>query len=176
MAPRSTSRSTDAVEAGVVVVGTIRSPHGVRGEVRVQPQTDTPGRFKVGSVLLCDGVGLLRVASLRGLPAEPIVRFDGYDSRPAARALANRELRVTRAEARRAAAKGSYLWADLIGLSAETPDGAVLGTIAEVLRAGAADVLVVRGEREWLLPMIASVVRAVDLPGGRVVVVPQEEA
>lgn len=175
MAPRSTSRSTDAGAAGVIV-GTIRAPHGVRGEVRVQPETDVPDRFKVGSVLLCDGIGPLRVAALRGAPGEPIVRFDGYRSRAAAEALANRPLRVPLVEARRAVATGSFLWADLIGLAAETPDGTVLGTVAEVLRAGMVDVLVVRGEREWLLPMLASVVRKVDLPGGRVVVTPQEEA
>ncbi|MSQ36761.1 MAG: 16S rRNA processing protein RimM [Chloroflexi bacterium] len=174
MAPRSTSRSTDADEAGIIV-GTIRAPHSNRGEVRVQPETDAPDRFRVGRVLLCDGVGLLKIVSLRGDLAEPIIRFDGYATRPEAANLTNRLLRVSRDEARRAvAATASYLWADLIGLRAETPEGVALGAVTEVLRAGGADVLVVTGERELLLPMIGSVIRSIDLAAGRVVVTPLE--
>ena len=62
-------------------------------------------------------------------------------------------------------------------LRAETPDGRSLGTVSEMIRAGETDVLVVRpeGSREELLfPAIASVVREVDVAGGRIVVVPQE--
>ncbi|MGH2499201.1 MAG: ribosome maturation factor RimM [Candidatus Limnocylindria bacterium] len=177
MGPRSTSRSTDAGAEGdgALVVGLVRGPHGARGEVRIDRRTDVADRFRPGAPLHCDGVGPLVVASSRGDPAEPIVRFHGYDDRAAATALRGRFLRVTRAESRRASA-GAYLWADLVGLRAETPDGTTLGTVREVLRAGEADVLVVReGGEERLLPLLASVVHEVDLAGGRVVVVPQEE-
>jgi 16S rRNA processing protein RimM len=83
---------------------------------------------------------------------------------------------VSRDQARRAAGDG-YLWADLIGLRAETPGGEVLGTVREIIRAGETDVLVVRADdskSELLLPAIGSVVREVDVPGSRIVVVPQE--
>lgn len=174
MARRSTSRSTS--ESAGLVVGVVRAPHGVRGEVRVDPRSDVPERFRAGAVLACDGVGPLRVASVRGPATAPIVRFSGYASREDADALRDRFLRVSREEARRATA-GSYLWADLVGLRAETPDGELIGEIREVLRAGEADVLVVERERggEILVPAIASVVQLVDLPGGRIVLAPQEE-
>jgi 16S rRNA processing protein RimM len=90
--------------------------------------------------------------------------------------IRGRSLRVSRAEARRAA-KDAYLWADLLGLRAETPEGKALGTVSEVIRAGETDVLVVRADgsrEELLLPAIASVVREVDIAAGRIVVVPQE--
>jgi len=159
-----------------VVVGVVRSAHGVRGEVKVVSRTDVPDRFARGATLACDGVGELVVASVRGPLDVPIVRFAGYETRSDAERLRGRALRVTR-DAARKAAKGAYLWADLIGLVAETPDGARLGTVREVLRAGETDVLVVRdddGGGELLLPALASVVRQVDLARGRVVVVPQE--
>ena len=57
------------------------------------------------------------------------------------------------------------------------PDGTALGLVSEVLRAGETDVLVVRAEgsrEELMFPAIASVVREVDIAGGRVVIVPQE--
>jgi 16S rRNA processing protein RimM len=106
----------------------------------------------------------------------PIVRFVGYDSRADAERLRGRTLTVSRDVARRAA-KGSFLWADLLGLVAETPAGERLGIVREVLRAGETDVIVVREDgrgEEILLPALASVVREVDLAHGRVVVVPQE--
>lgn len=160
-----------------LIVGTIRGPHGVRGEVRVYTETDVPERFRAGSVLQCDGVGPLTIVGVRGPADEPIVHFRDYDSRPAADALKGRLLRVSREESRRAT-QGSYLWADLVGLDVVTEQGESLGRVAELLRAGGADVLVVRdaGARERLLPMIGAVVREIDVPGGRIVVVPQEEA
>ncbi len=158
-----------------LIVGTIRGAHGMRGEVRLYPESDVADRFRPGAVLECDGLGPLTVASLRGTPEEPIVRFEGYTSRPAAQALQQRVLRVSMAEARRAT-DGAYLWADLLGLAVVTPAGASLGTVHEVLRAGGADVLVVRGARELLLPMIASVIGSIDLERRTIVASPPEEA
>ena len=157
------------------IVGIVGAPHGVRGEVKVHPRTDVADRFRKGSRLLCDGLGEVVVASVRGADVL-IVRFDGLTTRTEAERIRGRNLRVSRAEARRAA-KEAYLWADLLGLRAETPDGKALGVVSEVLRAGETDVLVVRadGSREDLmLPAIASVIRDVDIAGGRIVVVPQE--
>src|SRR5919204_5915534 len=172
MAQRSTSRSIDGAD---LVVGVVRAPHGVRGEVKVQPRTDVAARFRKGSRLLCDGVGELVIASVRGSALVPIVRFEGLNTRTDAERIRGRTLRVSRAEARRAA-KGAYLWADLLGLSAEAPDGRAIGVVSEVMRAGETDVLVVRSDSgaEILLPAIESVIREVDLSGGRIVVVPQE--
>ena len=157
MAPRSTSRSTD------IVVGVVRGPHGLKGEVKVEPLTDRPEeRFRVGSTLLSQ-IGPVRVSGVRG---SLIVRFEGIDDRVAAERLRG-ELRITREQAR----KGEgHLWADLIGKRVVTPDGRVLGEVTEVLRAGGADVLVVG---ELMLPMLESVIRSI---GDEIVAVPQEEA
>ncbi|MBU6422672.1 MAG: 16S rRNA processing protein RimM [Chloroflexota bacterium] len=175
MAPRSTSRSTETDRRSAdVVVGVVRAPHGIRGEVRVEPMTDRAAeRFRVGSRLTTDRESLV-VASVRGTSDAPIVAFEGVADRSAAERLRDRELRVPRAAARR---EGEYLWDDLVGLETWTVGGERLGEVREVLRAGGADVLVVRdGDREILLPMLESVVREVDLGGGRIVVAPQEEA
>lgn len=164
------STSTD------IVVGVVRAPHGVRGEVRVEPLTDAfAERFRAGARLLCDGVGELTVAAVRGTEQAPIVRFSGCDDRAAAEALRGRELRVPRSEARRAAGE-AYLWDDLVGLEAVTPEGRRLGVVREIIRAGETDVLVVRDDgSETMLPALASVIRSVDVSGGRIVAVPQEE-
>ena len=171
MGQRSTSRSTSDDDA--LVVGEIRGPHGVRGEVRLDPRSDVEGRFAPGATLDCDGIGPLTITSLRGTSGQPIVAFEGYSTREQAATLKDRFLRVPRDLARRSLDHGSMLWADLVGLAVETPDGAALGTVRELLRAGGADVLVVRNDqRELLLPMIDSVVRSVDVAAGKIVATP----
>ena len=174
MAARSTSRSIEDGDA--LVVGQIHGPHGLRGEVRVEPRTDVASRFSKGAVLECDGVGPLTILSVRGEPSSRVVHFAGYDTREAATTLRDRFLRVPRDESRRAAA-GAYLWADLVGLAVVDAVGASLGTVRDLLRAGAHDVLVVADEkgREALHPMIDSVVRSIDLDARRIVLTPQEE-
>jgi len=58
----------------------------------------------------------------------------------------------------------------LVGCEVRTEDGRVLGALADVLETGAHPVYVVRGEREWMLPAVESVVKRVDLEAGVVTV------
>ena len=157
-------------------MGVVGGPHGVRGEVRVATLTDVAERFRKGAVLACDGVGPLRIEGVRPGTKTTLVRFRGYGDREAAESLRGRTLRVSRDEARRAVG-AAYLWADLVGLRALAESGAELGRVIDVLRAGETDVLVVTtaDRSELLLPALESVVRAVDVEGGTIVVRPQEE-
>jgi 16S rRNA processing protein RimM len=61
---------------------------------------------------------------------------------------------------------GEYYWADLIGLAVVNTGSKELGSVVGMLQTGANDVLVVQGERERLIPFIATVVREVDLKAG----------
>lgn len=180
MARRSISRSTDepAQPTGRrLVVGVIRGAHGVRGEVRVAPDTDNPRRFAAGAVLEVDGLGERRVLKRRGSEASPILTLEGIADRGAAEALRGRTLSVAIEDAR--AATSGHLWADLVGLRVEDEHGRALGVLAEVLRPGG-DVDVFRVRRpdggELLVPAIESVVLRIDRTSGRMVVRPQEEA
>src|SRR5437899_9072917 len=132
MEQRSTSRSISAEDP---IVGVVGAPHGVRGEVKVRPRTDVADRFRKGARLMCDGIGELVVASVRGAADVPIVRFEGQSTRTDAERIRGRMLRVSRAEARRAA-KDAYLWADLPGLRAETGTGHTVGSGSGVPGAG----------------------------------------
>src|SRR5438552_19100945 len=123
MEQRSTSRSISSED---LVIGVIRAPHGVPGEVKVESRTDVPGRFKKGSRLRCDDVGELVVASVRGTADVPIVRFEGRTTREDDELLRGKRLRVSRADASRSG-EGAYLWAGLRGLDAEAAEGQALG-------------------------------------------------
>lgn len=175
MGQRSTSRSTSG-DADTLVVAQIRGAHGIRGEVRLDPRTDVADRFTPGTTFDCEGLGPLTIVTRRGPAEQPIIGFEGYSSRASVDVLRDRFLRVPRDEARRAISTGAVLWADLVGLAVQTPEGAPLGTVRDLIRAGAADVLIVEREgKELLLPMIDSVIRDIDVAAGRIVATPLEE-
>ena len=66
---------------------------------------------------------------------------------------------------------GLYYHHQLIGLAVFTEEGEHLGELTEVLETGANDVYVVTGPQgELLLPVIADVIRSVDLESHRLTV------
>jgi 16S rRNA processing protein RimM len=67
--------------------------------------------------------------------------------------------------------EGEYYWKDLIGMAVIDENGPVLGRISGVFPTGSNDVLICEGaDREILLPVIADVIRRVDIDNRTVIV------
>lgn len=99
-----------------------------------------------------------------------VARLEGIDDRDAAGELLRCEIAVPRRDMP-PARTGEYYWIDLIGLRVETLDGVDLGRVVDLVETGANDVLVVRGDRERLLPFVQEqFVRSIDLDSGRMTV------
>jgi 16S rRNA processing protein RimM len=97
-----------------------------------------------------------------------IARLESCDDRDQARALMGCEIGIRRAQLP-AAAPGEYYWSDLQGMKVVTLEGESLGTVDHLFETGANDVLVVKGERERLIPFVLNqVVVAVDLEAGEI--------
>jgi 16S rRNA processing protein RimM len=98
----------------------------------------------------------------------PAIGLEGIESRESAEAVAGRFLE---ADAQPLPA-GTYYWHQLEGLQVEDEAGARLGVVAEVFRAGEAEVYRVEQPDggELLIPAIHNVVRLIDLDAGRMVV------
>src|SRR5215211_1996775 len=83
--------SDDGGASALVVVGRIGKPHGLRGEVFVEPWTDDPqDRFAPGSVLTAEpaSAGPLTVETARWHAGDKLVlRFEGVPDRTAVEAL-----------------------------------------------------------------------------------------
>lgn len=156
-----------------VRIGWVARPHGLRGEVRVVPDTDFPERFhELRTVWVVRGgeAEACAVESVRPAGGAFLVKLAGVAGRAEADRLRGAALCVPRGEAR-ALPEGTFYVADLIGSEVRTEDGELLGRVAEVLRGAAHDVYVVRGPRgEVLLPAVREVVREVSVREGRVVV------
>jgi len=166
----------------MVTIGRVTAPHGVRGEVRVLPLTDDPGRFAdLKRVHLALG-GRTRVVDVEA--ARPHGRFilvkpAGCDSRDAAEGLRDAELQVEESDVAPLAPEHYYGF-QVRGLQVVTTEGEPVGRVTDIIfGVGAAnDVYVVRrqggsrtgGRREVLVPATREVVRRVDVPGGRMVI------
>ena len=155
-----------------VTVALVRGLHGLRGAVRLEVLTDTPDRFRLGSILYVEGQDAPLTVDWTG-PSKPglLVHFAEVTSREAAEPLRERYLEVV-PEAKLPA--GSWYWHEIVGLEAHTTSGEVLGTVSEVYRAGAGEVYVVTGglRGEVLVPAVRGIVTELAPAEGRLVVDP----
>jgi 16S rRNA processing protein RimM len=161
----------------LIAVGRILRPQGRRGEVRLQPLTDEPGRLReLAECFLVppEGGEPRRVETVWFQGAVPVLKLAGSDSIADAETLAGRLVTIPRAAVRPLPPDRFYAF-DLIGCAVRTPEGADLGAIAEVQGGPEHDLWVVRrGAREWLLPAVWAIVERVDLAARVVVVRPPE--
>ncbi|MDX1513509.1 MAG: ribosome maturation factor RimM [Gammaproteobacteria bacterium] len=161
------------MERNFVRLGLIAGAHGVRGWVRVISDTEPvagildyrPWHLRRDGELTKIGISEGRKHT-RGV----LAKLEGCDDREAAQDLAGAEVGVLRSQLP-ALDRGDYYWIDLIGATVQTTDGRTLGEVDHLMQTGANDVLVVKGERERLIPFIdGEVVKSVDLGGGAITV------
>jgi 16S rRNA processing protein RimM len=166
-----------------VVVGRIGRPHGVRGLATVEVRTDDPDlRFAPGTVLRTDpaGRGPLTIVDKRWHSGTLLLQLaapsgEVYETRETVDTLRNTMLLVPVAELPEIEEPDSYYDHQLVGLSAQLPDGSVIGEVT-VVRHEAQDLLVIRRAEggEALVPFVAAIVPTVDVAGGFLVVDPPE--
>jgi 16S rRNA processing protein RimM len=159
------SGSPPAGEPEYLVVGFLRRPHGVRGELLMDVHTDFPERLKTGkTVFVGDSYQPMVIASLRSITAGMLVRFRGIKTPEEAALYRNTWVYVPTAN-RPALPEGEYYHHQLVGLNVVTDEGRELGVLSDILETGANDVYVIRDSdgNEILLPAIPPVILDVRL-------------
>lgn len=158
-----------------IVVGRVVKPHGLRGEMRIHPDTDFPERLSaIRHVTLFKNKESMQasVVSIRAHGTAVLLKLESIDTIEAASRWRDAAVAVRREQAAPLEAGRHYVF-DVLGLRVETEDGRFLGTVAEVLRTGSNDVYVVRGaEREVLVPAISTVVVTIDVARSRMIIRP----
>ena len=152
-------------------VGKIINTHGLRGEVKVIPWTDTPDVFEDLETLYLKNNDVLTISSVKYQKNNLIVKFKELGDINEAEKLKNQVLYAER-RALGELPEGVYYIADLIGLSVRKETGEEVGKIKDVLQTGANDIYVVarEGAKDLLVPVIPNVVLSVDIDGGEVTV------
>lgn len=155
-----------------VVVGRIRRPHGVRGELLVEVVSEVPGRLAPGSDLWlasADGGGrMVTVVANRPHSRGALMLFEGTDDRDAAESLRGGVLETERRSVTPAPA-GSYYYFELAGCLCNDTNHGELGRVCEVIEDGGGLLLEVRaGERLLLVPFVEEYIAAVDVAERRI--------
>jgi 16S rRNA processing protein RimM len=152
-----------------VVVGVVGRPHGVHGEVAVEPRTDEPDRrFAPGQELRPEGSSrLLTVASMRRHDGRLLIRFVGLADRTAAEAVRGVRLVADVDPDERPLESAEFYDRQLVGLRVQTPEGDAVGVVISVLHPPAQDLLEIQTANQIrLVPFVAALVPEVDLEGG----------
>jgi 16S rRNA processing protein RimM len=161
-----------------VRVGTVARPHGIRGEVAVDSDTDFPEeRFRPGAQIfmrLPRGVEVLTIASSRPHGSRWLVRFEGIETMSDAEPLRRGELRVPERMLSPLPA-GTYYRHDLIGCRVTLESGEPVGVVSGFDEAAGAGALVVSTPGgELLLPLVSTICRSIDTAARTIVVEPPE--
>jgi 16S rRNA processing protein RimM len=164
-----------------LVVGRLRKPHGLKGDVTLFPLTDDPAVvFAPGRTVLLVGLdgeevaGPLTIERSRAYHREWLVKFAGADGREALDPWRGLFLAVP-AEQLAPPAEGEVYLHELEGFSVRLPDHTPLGLVSAIYELPAGLMIEVQGpKREFLLPYKKEFVQQVDREGRRLVVTPPD--
>jgi 16S rRNA processing protein RimM len=162
----------------MAVVGFVARPHGIRGQVIVNPETDFPeNRFAVGATLFAMRDGKIEpftVTAFRLQQGRPVIGIEGVADMDAARELAGLEFRVPR-ESLAALPEGAYYHHDLVGCVVELPNGDPVGTVSRVEgETGSTRLVVQKDTDEVLIPLADAICTTIDPAARRIVVNPPD--
>jgi 16S rRNA processing protein RimM len=156
-------------------IGKIVNTHGLKGEVKVLPLTDSINRFYDLKWVYIDKFGKIEKFNIMAVKISKgfaIVKFREIDNVEKAEKLKDLFLKVDRENAIKLP-EDSFFICDLLGCKVFDEQNSSLGIIKDVLKTGSNDVYVVDGEKygEILIPALKSVVRKVSLENGWIKVV-----
>jgi 16S rRNA processing protein RimM len=162
--------------APTIVVGRVRKPHGLKGELAVYPLTDSPSLlFTVGREFMVlnlggEKVGLVTLETTRSFHREWLLRFKGYSDRDAVEDFRQHFLALPR-EVLPPLGEGEVYERELVGFAVRDEQGAPLGIVSEVYELPTGVAIEVQGpKREFLLPFLAEYVKETDRDGRWLVV------
>ena len=149
-----------------VQLGKITGLYGVKGWVKVFAFTDPRENilhYRRWFLLLNGKRTEVKLESGRVHGKGIVVLIQGVEDRDGATEWMGAEIEVPRSDMPESE-DGSWYWMDLIGLQVVNLQGVVLGQVSSLMETGANDVLIIKGDRERLVPFVQDqYVKRVDL-------------
>ena len=165
----------DAPDGDLLLVGRVARPHGLRGHVIVNPESDfVEDRFKVGQILLVGPEDRAEACEIRDVKfhlGRPIVLLAGVETVDDAERLAGSEMWLPQSVIDPLPA-GTFYRHDLIGCEVRDTHDAVVGRVTAVEGTLDRSHLVIDGS--VMIPLVEHICVAIDVPARRVTVNPPE--
>lgn len=157
-----------------VYIGRVTRAHGLKGDVKVEPDTWRPERFEWLRAVWLEGadgrVHRLTIARVRIDRGAVFLRFEEVARREFAEPLAGGRIFIDESERDELPGDHYYL-DDLVGCRVSCTKHGELGVLAEVIETPANDVWQVNGDRgEVLVPALKHVVHEIDVARKRITI------
>ena len=155
----------DKGEPVFLVIGKLRRPHALHGEMLMEIMTDFPERIKPNNVVYVGEEHLpMRIRSCRIYRQMLLIAFDNYHDPESIGQFRNNLVYVRTADIP-PLPEGEYYHHQLLGMRVVSEDGRLLGHLIKILETGANDVYLVRTESgpDLLLPAIDSVILEINI-------------
>ncbi|MBW2060853.1 MAG: 16S rRNA processing protein RimM [Deltaproteobacteria bacterium] len=154
----------------LVTMGRVTRTHGVRGEIRVLPFTESVNSFNRYDRLyfrtLDEAEEIKIVISARPHKNFVLLKLKGICTRKAAAKLVGADVLIPRSWLP-PLGPDEYYWTDLIGLTVMDEEGRILGRVERLLSTEADDLLILeRNHEEFLLPFREEIILSIDLEAG----------
>lgn len=155
----------------LLLVGQVSKPQGVKGEIKVQTFTDNPSRFfdlHTAYFVQDSGTQSYAITCNRVADGFVFLQVDGVQTREQADLLRGALIKIDRKDAVKLP-EGVHFIVDLVGCEVVGTQGHLYGQVMDVLQPGSADVYVIKGKRNLMLPALKHVVIDVDVPHKRII-------
>ena len=153
--------------------GFVRRPHGVKGELLVEVDSNYKAAISPGSVIYLGENHLpMNLFSCRPHNQGLLIQLDEIINPEQAGQYRLQPIFVSSSVTRKELQSGDYYSDEIIGLSVRDDLDHDLGKVTEIIETGANDVYVVSkpGGRDVLLPAIPDVIRKIDIEKGELTV------
>jgi len=150
------------IEAGEIV-----NTHGVRGELKILPWTDSAEFLKRFKTLYIDGQPYPVTSSFvhKGCL---VAGLEGVEDVNAAMTFKGKTVCFARKDAK--LPKGTFFLSDIMGARVVTEDGTLVGTLEDIIENPTQNVYVVKGETEHLIPAVPEFILRTDAENGVITV------
>ncbi len=153
------SANKEFLEAGKII-----NTFGVRGELKVQPWSDTVDFLKQFETIYINNRPV-KVANVRVHQRNVLLTLDGVFDLDAALPYKNKIIEVRRDDIQEI--EGEHFVADLIGLDARDANtGEIFGKVTDILAYPAQDLYEVKGEKTYLIPDVPDFVKEINEEDG----------
>lgn len=165
-------------EQNLFVIAKIVGCFGIKGYVKIQPNTHSPERFSVLKNILIgrssDTAVPLTVENVVSNQRNLLIKLEGVDTRSEAESFAGQFVFVTQKDVI-SPKEGSYFVHDILGCDVWSSSGRFLGRVEDIYPLPAQDVWVVRqDDREVLVPVVKEFIKSVDVAGRKIIINPIE--
>lgn len=154
-------------------IGKIVNTHGLKGEIKVIPWTNTPEVFEDIEYIYVKGreEAKFDISNIKYQKNNIILRLKGINDISEAEKLKNSIITADR-EQLGELEEGEYYITDLIDCTVEAEDGSIYGLVKDVINTGSSDIYVVKRDemKDLLIPVIDDVVLNIDIEAKRITV------